>query len=86
MVRRQGVVRKTLSIQAPTYFELLGEESGRLVNYLHLDDSALTKLETTVKGFRDYIGRSVIVVGEEAVDPRWPSTPVIEVESLKLAL
>ncbi len=86
VVQRQGRVKITLSIQAPTYFELVGEESGRLINYIHLNDEALSKLETTIKGFRDYIGRVVIVTGEEAVDPRWPNTPVVEVESLKLAL
>ncbi|MSU61070.1 MAG: hypothetical protein EXS31_01535 [Pedosphaera sp.] len=86
IAQRQGRVKSTLSIQAPTYFELVGQESGRLINYIHLNDEALSKLETTIKGFRDYIGRIVIVSGEEAVDPRWPNTPVIEVESLKLAL
>lgn len=77
IVRRQGVVRSTLSIQAPTYFELVSRETGKLVNYLHA-----TSPEQKVKSLR---GKRVIVVGEEIIEPRWPKTPVIEIETIELA-
>lgn len=32
-----------------------------------------------------YKGRKVIVTGEEAIDKRWPNTPVIILESIRLA-
>ncbi len=86
IVRREGVVRGTVSIQAPTYYELIGSDNNRVINYLHLNPAILDKLETTVKDFKHYVGRVVVVTGEEGIDPRWPDTPVIEVETLKLVL
>ena len=86
IVRREGVVRGTVSIQAPTYYELVGPDSSRVINYLHLNDAILEKLGTSIREFKDYKGRSIVVTGEEGIDPRWPSTPVIEVETLKLVL
>ena len=35
VVRREGVIRATKSIQAPTWFELANEETGKTVNYLY---------------------------------------------------
>jgi hypothetical protein len=86
IVRREGMVRGTVSIQAPTYFELVASDNNRVMNYLHLSPDMLSKLETSLQGFKDYVGREVVVTGEEAIDPRWPNTPVIEVETLKLVL
>jgi SH3-like domain-containing protein len=76
VVRREGLVRSTTSIQAPTYYELLNPDNRKTINYLHTD-----KLDVNLK---DYRGRRIIVTGEEAIDPRWPKTPVIEVEHLEL--
>jgi hypothetical protein len=86
IVRREGVVRGTVSIQAPTYYELVDASNERVVNYLHLNQAILDKLEVSLKGFKDYVGRVIVVTGEESIDPRWPNTPVIEVETLKLVL
>lgn len=86
IVRREGIVRGTFSIQAPTYFEMRSLDSRRVVNYLHLTQPLLDKVGITLKEFQDWVGRAVIVTGEEAIDPRWPKTPVIEVETLKLVL
>ena len=41
IVQREGVVRGTLSIQAPTKFELYSPESGRVINYLHTSSREL---------------------------------------------
>jgi hypothetical protein len=86
VVRREGVVRGTVSIQAPTYYELVRSDNNRVMNYLHLSQDLLDKLETNIQGFKVYVGREVVVTGEEGIDPRWPNTPVIEVETLKLVL
>jgi hypothetical protein len=76
IVRREGLVRSTVSIQAPTYYELLNPDNRKTINYLHADN-----LDVKLK---DYRGRRVVVTGQEAIDPRWPRTPVIEVEKLEL--
>lgn len=77
IVRREGIVRSTFSIQAPTYFELISPETRKTINYLH-DPSQMFSL-------KDYKGRRIVVTGEEGIDKRWPNTPVIEVETLELA-
>ena len=76
IVRREGIVRSTVSIQAPTYYELLSPENRKTINYLHTE-----KLDVDLDKYR---GRRIIVTGEEAVDSHWPRTPVIEVETLEL--
>jgi hypothetical protein len=76
IVRREGLVRSTVSIQAPTYYELLNPQNRKTINYLHTPTSDVH--------LKDYRGRRIVVTGEEAIDPRWPRTPVIEVESLEL--
>jgi SH3-like domain-containing protein len=77
VIRREGIVRPTLSIQAPTPFELRAADTGRLLNYL-LPDSA----DINIRIFR---GQRVLVVGEEYIESRWPLTPMIVVEGIKLA-
>jgi SH3-like domain-containing protein len=76
IVRREGIVRSTVSLQAPTYYELLAPENRKTINFLHTD-----KLDVDLDKYR---GRQIIVTGEEVVDSRWPKTPVIEVETLEL--
>lgn len=76
IVRREGLVRSTISIQAPTYYELLSPATRKTVNYLHTE-----RLGLDLKSYR---GQRIVVTGEEAIDPRWPRTPVIEVETLEL--
>ena len=76
IVRREGLVRSTGSIQAPTYYELLNPDNRKTINYLHTDALGLE--------MKDYRGRRIVVTGEELIDPRWPKTPVIEVEKLQL--
>lgn len=76
VVRREGLVRSTVSIQAPTYYELLSPANRKTINYLHTEKLGLS--------LKDYRGRRIIVTGEEAIDPRWPRTPVIDVETLEL--
>jgi hypothetical protein len=76
IVRREGIVKSILSLQAPTQFELVSAETGKAINYLHPKTAEL-KLKT-------FKGRRVVVSGEELIDPRWPKTPVLAVETIEL--
>ena len=31
---------------------------------------------------KDYRGQKVVVSGEEGIDPRWPNTPILDMETL----
>lgn len=73
VVTREGIVRRSVSIQAPTYFVLESSETGRAINYLFSTNIAL----------KDFKGTRIQVVGEELLDERWPNTPVIAVEKLE---
>jgi SH3-like domain-containing protein len=77
IVRREGIVRSTISIQAPTYFELISPETRKTINYLHNSDPDIR--------LKDFRGRTIVVTGEEGIDPRWPKIPVIEIETLHFA-
>lgn len=74
IVNREGILTKAYNIQAPTYFELHDATTGELLDYLNP-----TKPELDLKRF---IGKKIIVTGEEAMDRRWKFTPVIQVDSL----
>lgn len=77
IVRREGYVRRTVSIQAPTDFELRSAESGVALDYLHSSSANLT-----IKKFK---GKKVIVSGEEFMDARWPNRPVLEIDTIQVA-
>ena len=70
-------MRPTLSIQAPTWYELVHPQTKKTIDYLHEE-----KLGIKLKQFK---GQKVIVSGEEAIDPRWPNTPILEIETLDIA-
>ena len=73
IVTREGLVRRSVSIQAPTYFVLESVDTGRPINYLFSTNIAL----------KDFRGHRIQVTGEELLDERWPNTPVIAVEKLE---
>lgn len=75
IVRREGIVRRTLSIQAPTEFGLHSTETGELIEYLHSDSPDVD--------LKVYHGAKVLVSGEEGLDTRWRRTPVLEVHSIR---
>jgi len=75
VVTREGFVKGSGSIQAPTYFVLRGLETTKTVNYLHTTDTNIA--------LRTFMHQRVIVTGEEMLDERWPNTPVIDVESIE---
>jgi uncharacterized protein YgiM (DUF1202 family) len=77
VVSREGYVRDTISIQAPTYFRLESLDTHKTINYIYSPDTNVV--------LRDFNGKRIIVTGEELLDERWPHTPVITVDTIKEA-
>lgn len=76
IVTREGIVKRSVSIQAPTYFVLAAIDTGKTINYLFAPSTNIV--------LRDYRDQRIVVTGEEALDERWPNTPVITVETLEV--
>jgi uncharacterized protein YraI len=76
IVQREGIVRGTLSIQAPTAFELRATDTGRRLNYL--------LPASTNNDLRPFRGERVRVAGEEYIEERW-ATPLLRVDEIILA-
>jgi SH3-like domain-containing protein len=76
VVEREGIVRGTVSIQAPTHFELESLDTHKVIDYLHTTSTNLL--------LRRYRGMTVLVSGEEGLDERWPNTPVITVQRIQV--
>lgn len=77
VIRREGIIRATKSIQAPTWYELIHPQTKKTIDFLNEE-----KLGVKLK---DYKGQKVVVTGEEGIDPRWPNTPILEIETLDFA-
>ena len=92
IVTREGTIKRRFfrSPKAPSRFELL-DDNGRTVNYLYSSDSGPLKSARGEDGepitFNHLMGmlrtRRVVLTGIEAVDPRWPSLPLLDVRTLK---
>jgi uncharacterized protein YgiM (DUF1202 family) len=76
IVQREGVVRGTFSIQAPTHFELVSAETGRTIDYLYTTSPNLD--------LRRYKGLRIVVTGEEGLEERWGNTPVITIQRIQV--
>jgi uncharacterized protein YgiM (DUF1202 family) len=76
IVEREGIVRGTSSIQAPTRFELISPENHRAIDYLYTPSIALD--------LRRYKGLRIIVTGEEGLEERWGNTPVITIQKIQV--
>lgn len=76
VVRRDGVVKNSMNIQAPSPYVLVSAENGEQIDYLVNRTSDID--------LKLHVGFRVTVVGEEALDRRWKNTPVLYVESLEL--
>jgi len=84
IVTREGIVKRSRSIQSPTYHRLEDPDTHRTMNYLY---TGRLHLHTTASSadLAPYEGHKIRVTGQELVDPRWPRIPVIEIEKLDLA-
>jgi uncharacterized protein YgiM (DUF1202 family) len=76
IVQREGIVGGTVSIQAPTHYELESLDDGTVMDYLFTSSTNLV--------LSRYKGLTVLVSGEEELDERWPNTPVITVRRIQL--
>ena len=75
IVTREGFLKGSVSIQAPTYFELRSLDTGKTIEYIFSPSTNLM--------LKEFKGQRVIVTGEELLDERWQNTPVIIVDSLQ---
>jgi uncharacterized protein YgiM (DUF1202 family) len=76
VVLREGIVRTTLSIQAPTHFELVSPDNFRRINYLYTISTNLDLAR--------YKGMHIIVTGEEGLDDRWRNSPIITIQRIQV--
>jgi hypothetical protein len=76
IVDREGVVRGTFSIQAPTKFALISPDNGHTIDYLYTTSPNLD--------LRRYKGLRIIVTGEEGLEERWGNTPVITIQKIQV--
>jgi uncharacterized protein YgiM (DUF1202 family) len=76
VVTREGSVGDTVSIQAPTYFELDSLDDGKPIDYLYTTSPNLV--------LEHWRNKHVLVSGEESLDERWPSTPVLTIQRIQI--
>lgn len=76
IVQREGIVRYTASIQAPTLFELVSPDNHRPIDFLYTTSTNLD--------LNRYKGLHIIVTGEEGLDERWKNTPIITIQRIQV--
>jgi uncharacterized protein YgiM (DUF1202 family) len=76
VVAREGMVGDTVSVQAPTYFQLESLDDGKPIEYLYTTSSNLV--------LDHWRGKKVLVSGIESLDERWPSTPVLTIQKIQI--
>ena len=76
IISHEGIVRDSLSIQAPTRYTLISQDNHKIINYLYTP--------TTSLDLSRYKGLHIIVTGEEGLDERWKNTPVITIQKLQV--
>ena len=76
IVSREGFLKGSVSIQAPSYFELRALDTGKTINYVFSSSTNLV--------LKQYKGQRVVVTGEELLDERWQHTPVIIVDAIEM--
>jgi uncharacterized protein YgiM (DUF1202 family) len=74
IVTHEGFVRYSVSLVAPTYFELYDPANSKAINYLFSP--------TTNLNLSRYDGYHIIVTGEEGLASRWKDTPVLTVQRI----
>ncbi len=74
IVTHEGYVRSSISIVAPTYYELFDPTTEQAINYLYST--------TTNLNLAHYVGRHITVTGEEALDARWTNTPMLKIQKI----
>jgi hypothetical protein len=72
----EGFVHHAYNIQAPAGFELHDIKTGVLTEYLQPPPGD--------KKFKMFVGTRVRLTGTEFLDPEWPRTPILHIESVDL--
>jgi hypothetical protein len=75
IVSREGILKGSVSIQAPTYYELRSLDTGKTIDYVFSPSTNLL--------LKEFKGKRIIVTGEELLDERWQNTPVLVVDALQ---
>jgi hypothetical protein len=78
VVTREGYVRKALNVQAPADYELRDVNSMTVTEFLQPDPQD--------KAFDKFIGARVLVTGAEWLDPRWPKTPILRIQTVDISI
>lgn len=76
IVTREGFVHRAYNIQAPAGYELHDIKTGDLIDYLQPPPG--------LKKFKTFVGTRVRITGAEFLDPSWPRTPVLHIETVDL--
>jgi uncharacterized protein YgiM (DUF1202 family) len=76
VVSREGSVGNTVSVEAPTYFQLESLDDGKAIDYLYTTSPNLV--------LEHWRGKKVLVTGVESLDERWPSTPVLTIQKIQI--
>jgi uncharacterized protein YgiM (DUF1202 family) len=84
IITREGIVKRSRSIQSPTYHRLEDPVTHRTMNYLYTGRLHL-HTRPSPADLKPYEGYKIQATGQESVDARWPRIPVIEIEELRLA-
>jgi uncharacterized protein YgiM (DUF1202 family) len=74
VVSHEGSVRPSVSLVAPTYYELYDPATSTAINYLYTT--------TTNLNLDRYNGLQIVVTGEEGMDARWHDTPVLTIQKI----
>jgi len=74
IVTHEGTVRASVSLVAPTYFELYDPANDKAIDYLYTTSTNLN--------LSRYSGLHITVTGEEAMDVRWKDTPVLTIQKI----
>ncbi len=91
IVTREGKIKRRFfrSPKAPSRYELV-DENGRTLNYLFSSEEGPLKAAgdgdepiTFGRLMNMLRNRKVVLTGVEAVDPRWPALPLLDVRTLK---
>ena len=74
VVTHEGTVRPSVSVVAPTVYELFDPGTDKAINYLYTT--------TTNLNLARYNGLHITVTGEEGLDARWQDTPVLTIQKI----
>ena len=74
VVSHEGFVRPSVSVVAPTYYELYDPGTSVAINYLYPP--------TTNLNVARYNGLHIVVTGEEGLDSRWRDTPMLKIQKI----